>query len=280
MKSCGVYQIRNLVNGTVYIGQSINIEKRFSQHLSSLRSGKTNNKYFQRAYDKYGEENFVFEILKLCEQGELVKYENYFINNSKSVYNIRPSAETNKGIKRTKETRILLSKIHKGKTISQETRKRMSESRMGEKNHNYGKHLSKITKQKISDTFKRNGHPSAGRIVTKETKEKISAKNSGDGNGNFGTLWDATFCKKGHFLGKDNSYFFIKNNRTQRKCKTCHKERENRRKTIGIKCNFCGEEFFESKDRIARVNPKYCSKKCQYADIKGEKWHLLRNHAE
>ena len=39
---------------------------------------------------------------------------------------------------------------NKGRTFSEETRKKLSESKTGEKNHNYGKHLSEETKRNIS----------------------------------------------------------------------------------------------------------------------------------
>lgn len=49
----------------------------------------------------------------------------------------------------TEETRKRLSTINKGKTLSTETKRKISESTKGEKNHNYGKHLSEDTKEKL-----------------------------------------------------------------------------------------------------------------------------------
>ena len=62
--SIGVYKITNLVNGKVYIGSSVNIKSRKWKHFYSLSHNKHQNQHLQRAYNKYGKENFSFEILK------------------------------------------------------------------------------------------------------------------------------------------------------------------------------------------------------------------------
>lgn len=64
----GIYQIRNIINKEIYIGSSINLEKRKSVHFSLLRSGKHHSIKLQRAFNKYGKENFKFEILELIER--------------------------------------------------------------------------------------------------------------------------------------------------------------------------------------------------------------------
>lgn len=51
--SCGIYKIQNLINNKIYIGQSINIEKRLSAHKSSKDSC-----YIHNAIQKYGIMNF------------------------------------------------------------------------------------------------------------------------------------------------------------------------------------------------------------------------------
>lgn len=58
-KISGIYKIENLINHKVYIGQSKDIKSRFNQH----KSGET-NKHLKRAFEKYGIENFSFEIIK------------------------------------------------------------------------------------------------------------------------------------------------------------------------------------------------------------------------
>jgi group I intron endonuclease len=60
----GIYQIRNKVNGKVYIGQSINLEQRKKHHFSLLCHNKHYSYHLQRAFNQYGESNFIFSILE------------------------------------------------------------------------------------------------------------------------------------------------------------------------------------------------------------------------
>ena len=50
----GVYQIKNLINGKLYIGSSIDVDKRLKSHFSALDKGCHNNAYLQNAWNKYG----------------------------------------------------------------------------------------------------------------------------------------------------------------------------------------------------------------------------------
>ena len=61
--ACGIYKITNLINGKVYIGQSINIEDRWKQHLYQSKKEKT-PLYQDMIY--YGEDAFKLEIIEEC----------------------------------------------------------------------------------------------------------------------------------------------------------------------------------------------------------------------
>lgn len=78
--TCGIYKAENLINGKVYIGQSINIENRKIEHLSHAGCDKTK---FHRALLAYGENNFKWSILEKCDKNKLNEREIYWI----SVYN-------------------------------------------------------------------------------------------------------------------------------------------------------------------------------------------------
>ena len=66
-KKMGIYQIRNLVNNKIYIGSTEDLFYRLGRHLSHLNRKKHENSYLQRAWSKYGQDNFVFEILQFEE---------------------------------------------------------------------------------------------------------------------------------------------------------------------------------------------------------------------
>ena len=76
---CGVYKIENLINNKTYIGSSININDRKYKHFWMLRKNIHDNNYLQNSYNKFGEENFTFEILELCDVNDLVTLENKYI---------------------------------------------------------------------------------------------------------------------------------------------------------------------------------------------------------
>lgn len=78
-KTCGVYKIENLVDGKVYIGQSINVLNRLANHKSDLKHNRHHNTYLQHAYNKYGVENFDFSIICECDMQELDRLERYYI---------------------------------------------------------------------------------------------------------------------------------------------------------------------------------------------------------
>lgn len=67
----GIYKIENLVNGKVYIGQSINILARWSDHKYKLENNLHENSYLQNSWNKYGAENFKFQIVELCSKDNL-----------------------------------------------------------------------------------------------------------------------------------------------------------------------------------------------------------------
>lgn len=75
----GIYKITCVPTGTSYIGQSVAIKRRWATHQRELASGKHYNQHLQRAYDKYGKENFTYEILEQCSKDKLNEREEFYI---------------------------------------------------------------------------------------------------------------------------------------------------------------------------------------------------------
>lgn len=76
----GIYCIKNKENGKMYIGSSFNIEKRWADHLYMLKENKHHSIHLQRAWNKYGIDNFSFEILELCDISDLLVREQYYFD--------------------------------------------------------------------------------------------------------------------------------------------------------------------------------------------------------
>jgi len=70
----GIYKITN-PKGKIYIGQSINIKKRFNQYKWSKAK---NQPILHRSFLKYGVENHKFEIICECKKSDLYELEAYY----------------------------------------------------------------------------------------------------------------------------------------------------------------------------------------------------------
>lgn len=87
-----IYKITNKVNHKIYIGQSSQPEERFKQHCYNLTTYKS---LINKAINKYGKENFDFEIIGWFEDyNEKEKYYiNYYMSRAPYGYNLREGGE-------------------------------------------------------------------------------------------------------------------------------------------------------------------------------------------
>lgn len=85
----GIYKITNLKNGDCYIGSSKDIGKRWKKHISLYnKNGRCYNYLIYKAFRKYGINNFKFEVLEECEEGFLIKQEQYYYEMLNPKYNL------------------------------------------------------------------------------------------------------------------------------------------------------------------------------------------------
>lgn len=151
MKS-GIYIITNIVNNKSYIGSSLDYKQRIRQHKYSLRNNKHYNKHLQSSFNKYGENNFTFNLLELCSN--LIERETFYIY-TKNVLNPLFGYNKATNIKNTS-----------GYIMSEYSRKKMSLAKKGIKMHpNTKKALVKANKERIYNT---------SYLKTQEVKDKIS----------------------------------------------------------------------------------------------------------
>lgn len=134
--SSGIYKILNKIDGKFYIGSAINIRKRQYVHLCRLRKGTHDNKHLQAAYDKNGENAFEFWIIELCSKDELIINEQKWLDETKCFnrevgYNACSIAGNSIGYKHTEEFRKWQSNRMLGSKRSIETRLKMSKSHKG-----------------------------------------------------------------------------------------------------------------------------------------------------
>lgn len=63
----GIYVIRHLPTGKVYVGSAVRLSKRWAEHISLLKRGRHYNSKLQAAYDESGADSFTFEVLERSE---------------------------------------------------------------------------------------------------------------------------------------------------------------------------------------------------------------------
>jgi group I intron endonuclease len=63
-RAAGVFQVKNTRNGKVLLGSSLNLEGSLNRHKFELQMGSHRSRELQKAWDEYGEDAFVFEILE------------------------------------------------------------------------------------------------------------------------------------------------------------------------------------------------------------------------
>lgn len=124
----GVYTITNKLNKKVYVGGAINFYDRFRLHIADLLKNKHFNPYLQNAVNKYGINNFEFEILEEHPIELTFQMEAYWINlldstNDKLGYNIN-RFPTRLGAILSRETKEKIANSLRGrKQTSEQIRK-------------------------------------------------------------------------------------------------------------------------------------------------------------
>ena len=197
-----LYEIKNKINGKRYIGRTKNIKARWNRHLSELRKNKHHCLYLQRAWNKYGEDNFEFSIIDSRETLEEIKeLESSYINvldNSK-LYNVSRMSSGGDLISYHPNRDEITEHIKKSikerwENITDEEYKEYCEKYVGDKNPNY-KHgyysqeekekrriewNNKTNKEKYSHSAWNKGMKFDDYLPkTEETKRKISESNKG-----------------------------------------------------------------------------------------------------
>lgn len=103
----GIYLIKCTQEDKVYIGSSVDIQKRWGEHRTKLNKERHHNKELQIAWDAYGDESFVFDVLEeteeliLSEQKYLDTYKEFLYNSSHSAHNPQRNPEIVEKIRET-----------------------------------------------------------------------------------------------------------------------------------------------------------------------------------
>jgi group I intron endonuclease len=183
----GVYAIRNLVSGKVYVGSaSKSFEDRWKQHRNQLIGHRHFNKHLQAAWDRYGGAVFRFIVLEMCPPNLCIEREQHWIDwyrayDRRFGYNRRPKADSNIGVKFgpfSEERKAKQSAALKGHKVTAETIAKIVAKNKGKK---YKKHSAEENARKST---RMKGHK-----ISAETKAKIGAANAVALRGKPGHKW-------------------------------------------------------------------------------------------
>lgn len=136
-----IYKWTNKKNCKKYIGQTIHPEKRYQQHK---RGERADSQIIDRAILKYGAENFDYTVLLtihadtreelrgLLDEAEiaLIRLEQSYIKTGLG-YNMTLGGLSRGNFEHTEETKIKLSRIMKGKKLSEAAKRNIAEGHRG-----------------------------------------------------------------------------------------------------------------------------------------------------
>jgi len=159
----GIYSVTNLINGKRYIGQASTLRERFyrwnyvSKHTYRIRT----NNHIKSAFDKYGSDNFKFEIVNICNKEDLNDIEIYYIKAFNSIDNKYGYNHEGGG--------------NNHKVVSKETRELQRKNAMGNQHHLACRHPNgKKRGPPSEETRKKIGDGNRGKIVPEEVRNRIS----------------------------------------------------------------------------------------------------------
>ena len=184
---CGIYMIRNVVNGKVYVGKSFDIKKRWANHRYELNKGIHVNNHLQSAWNKYGEDSFEFSIIEECSEDELSNKEIYWIKKMNAYRNGYNQTEGGEGAHLPEDVKKKIGEASKNWWSNPENKSKMSEARKGEGSFWYGKTFPEDMVAKLSESHKnpsdeirqKNSESHKGKKLSEEQKRKISESSKG-----------------------------------------------------------------------------------------------------
>lgn len=158
-KNSGVYKIKNIITGDFYIGSSARLNKRLRDHKNKLSKNKHHNIILQRAYNKYGENNFIFEIICHCDESLNLYLEQQYIDSTSPYYNIAKSSSApmiGRSHSQTSKDRMKLRKVRRGKDHPSYGTKWTEEYRQNWIKIRTGEKRSEAFKQKVTQNNLKN----------------------------------------------------------------------------------------------------------------------------
>lgn len=157
----GVYIIRNLLNGAVYVGSSRQaIWQRWNEHRSALNRGRHGNPHLQASWKKCGADAFAWEVVEnVVRPEDVLPREQYWLDQyfggamGVACYNAYPVVGSPEKMRVSERTRAKMSAAHRGCIVTPEHRAKLAEARRGKRHTEETRRLISEKKkgQRVSD---------------------------------------------------------------------------------------------------------------------------------
>ena len=172
----GIYVIRNILSGRVYVGSAINLKLRWRLHRLWLGRGQHHSRRLQGSWSRHGEASFQFEVLEpVADRRLLLSREQVWIDHFQAFlpahgYNMLAKAGSPLGHVKSAATRAKIGRSHKGRKHTDEARANMI---LGQRAREpLSQEIKDRIAVKISSMFK-------GCKLSAEHKAKIGAAHKG-----------------------------------------------------------------------------------------------------
>ncbi len=191
---CGIYRAwfsgSKIVKFTnfpkVYIGQAGIFKNRKRGHTCALNNQRHFNMHLQRAFNKYGKDNFNIELIEECLESELDDREVHYValyKSNQSEYGYNLNSGGNRPVMHD-EVKERISKAHMGKIVKQSTRDKLRDINLGKKLSEEQKERQRqymLERSKgLTDEDRMFLSKSASYKRTEETKKKMSLASTGN----------------------------------------------------------------------------------------------------
>lgn len=170
-----IFAITNIKNDFWYIGSSYNYKAYKRALIGFLKRNKFKNPPLQKLYNEFGKEIISFRILEECKQDKILERKQYYIENTKNIYNINDAIEKPRVLKGLKGTKWSDERKKKFSMRLKAYYSDYSKRPFGEKNGRYGKKCTTTHKEALSKTHK--GKKIPYEVIQKRIETRNKNKN-------------------------------------------------------------------------------------------------------
>lgn len=195
----------------MYIGSSINLKKRKTDHFKPYRINRLKHLPLYEAMIEFGRDNFKLEVIEECSEKDLLERENYYLDKYKTYengYNVSSKAIAMHDEKLFNENAERLRKMNNKNWADEEYRKKMSKanSDLQKERLKNPEYLAEKSKQlkKYTDSIKKPvaQYDKQGKLIATFDGVRIAGRETGVQSSSIGKVANGERKTAGGFVWK------------------------------------------------------------------------------